>query len=128
MVEILRQSGGMSPRALIGGTWTPRVDDGLLVEVGFSGRGLGGVPTCVSVLSRPLVPGLPEEYAQPVVDALLDAGLPSGRIVIDRAGHDPVDSSPSAFRAAAELLAVVLVAESVGGDVEAIAGEAIGRW
>jgi hypothetical protein len=42
VVEILRQVGGMSPRALLGGTWAPGGDDALIVEVGVSGSSLGG--------------------------------------------------------------------------------------
>jgi hypothetical protein len=62
------------------------------------------------------------------VEALLSAGFPAGRVVVDRAGHDPVDSSVSSFRTAAGLLVVALAAIATGGDVEALARDAIRRW
>jgi hypothetical protein len=46
------------------------------------------------------------------VEALLSAGFPAGRVVVDRAG----------------LLVVALAAIATGGDVEALARDAIRRW
>ncbi|MBO3089225.1 hypothetical protein [Cellulomonas dongxiuzhuiae] len=128
VVEILRQGGGMMPRALVGGTFTPHEGKDLVIEVRTSGPALAGVPTGASNLWDPLVPGLPEEFARPSVAGVLRAGLPSGQFVLDRAAFDPVESSPMAFELAGELLAVVLGAMSGGRDVEESARSTIGAW
>jgi hypothetical protein len=109
VVEIVRHHGGMMPRALLGGAFTPSENKAdLLVEVQTSGAGSSGKPSCKSQLWTPLIPGLPDEFAQSVVDGFIRRPLPAGRVVVDRAAFDPVESSPLAFELAAELLATVL--------------------
>lgn len=127
-VEILRHAGGLMPRALVGGAFTPSTEARLVVEVATSGSSVGGSPTCVSQLAKPLVPGLPDEFASSVVDGLIRRAPRGGRIVVDRAAFDPVESSPLAFELAAELLAVVLAAEALGGDVASAARGALETW
>jgi len=96
VVEVLRQHGGMAPRALIGGKFEPGGTD-LLVDVSISERGKER-RTCRSQLGRRLVPGLPSEFAWPVFDGLRRAAkLPAGQLTVDRAGYDPVESSPLMF-------------------------------
>lgn len=126
-VEILRQGGGLMPRALVGGSYTPGNGE-LLIEVQSSGEHADGNASCVSQLSRSLVPGLPDEFSQSVIDGLVRRPLPSGRILVDRAAFDPVESSPLAFELAAELLASVLYAVSAELDVEQTAREALEGW
>ncbi|WP_427175219.1 hypothetical protein [Arthrobacter sp. 92] len=129
VVEILRHSGGLMPRALLGGAFTPSEDEAdLLIEVQTSGEGSTGKPSCKSHLWTPLIPGLPDEFARSVVDGFIRRPLPVGRIVVDRAGFDPVESSPLAFELAAELLAIVLHAMLMGGEVEQSARAAIEAW
>ncbi len=54
--------------------------------------------------------------------------LPAGRIVVDRAAFDPVESSPMAFELASELLAIVRHAILMGREVEQPARAAIEAW
>ncbi|MDQ0240872.1 hypothetical protein [Arthrobacter bambusae] len=129
VVEIVRHGGGLMPRALLGGAFTPSEDGAeLLIEVQTSGEDDTGKPSCKSRLWTPLIPGLPGEFAQSVVDGFIRRPLPAGRIVVDRAAFDPVESSPLAFELAAELLAIVLHAMLVGREVEKSARAAIEAW
>jgi hypothetical protein len=129
VVEIVRHAGGLMPRALLGGAFTPSEGEAdLLIEVQTSGEDSTGTPSCRSRLWTPLIPGLPDEFAQPVVDGFIRRPLPAGRIVVDRAAFDPVESSPLAFELAAELLAIVLHAMLTGREVEQSARAAIEAW
>ncbi|GAB2718038.1 hypothetical protein ACX801_05725 [Arthrobacter bambusae] len=129
VVEILRHHGGLMPRALLGGAFTPSDDEGdLLIEVQTSGEHSTGKPSCKSHLWTPLVPGLPDEFAQSVVDGFIRRPLPAGRVVVDRAAFDPVESSPLAFELAAELLAIVLDAMLMEREVEQSARATIEAW
>jgi hypothetical protein len=82
---------------------------------------LGAAKTCPSRLSRPLVPGLPPEFAQATLDGLVrvpvawDSG---GFLVVDRAGYDEVESSPVAFELAGGLLVLALLARLRGTDID----------
>lgn len=127
-VEILRHAGGLMPRALVGGAFTPSTDSRLAIEVATSGQNVSGAPTCPSQLGKPLVPGLPDEFALSVIDGLIRRAPQGGRIVVDRAAFDPVESSPLAFELAAELLAVVLAGEVLGSDVVSAAKDAVEAW
>lgn len=127
-VEILRHGGGLMPRALIGGIFTPSADASLDIEVQVSDQGASANPTCTSQLAKPLTPGLPEEFVAAVVDGLIRRSLSGGRVVVDRAAFDVVESSPLAFELAAELLAVVLAAGSLGNDAASAARDAVEAW
>lgn len=127
-VEILRHGGGLMPRALLGGAFTPSADSRLVIEVVTSGSSVSGTPTCESQLATRLIPGLPDEFASSVFDGLIRRALPGGRVVVDRAGFDAVESSRMAFELAAELLAVVLAAEALRNDVESAARDAVEAW
>lgn len=127
-VEILRHGGGMMPRALLGGVLTASERGELLIEVQTSGPGAQGSRTCTSQLSKPLIPGLPDEFAKTAMDGLVRRARPSGRIVVDRAAFDPVESSPLAFELAAELLSIVLDASSMERDVELAVRDAVEAW
>lgn len=118
IVEILRHGGGLMPRALLGGVFKPSDAGELVIEVGATGKTVAGVSSCPSHLSTPLVPGLPEEFMHSVADGLVRRPFLSGRIIVDRAAFDPVESSPFAFMLAAEILAVVLQATSLDRNVE----------
>ena len=81
---------------------------------------LGAAKTCPSRLSRPLVPGLPPEFAQATLDGLVrvpstwDSG---GLLVVDRGGYDEVESVPVAFELAGGLLVLALLARLRGTDI-----------
>lgn len=128
VVEILKQGGGLAPRALLGGEFVPANDDGLIIEVTVLTDLTASVPSCRSQLWRPLMAGLPPEFAQSVIDGIVRRPLPSGRLVVDRAGHDPVESSPLAFELAAELLSAVLAGLAQSEEIEEIVRQDIIRW
>ncbi len=121
-VEIRLRFGGTSPRALLGGQFAPSTAQELTCQVLVADQpaGLGQPATCDSELGRPLVPGLPDEFADSVLEGIAlnaaAAGLPAGQLVVDRAGHDEVNSSPIAFRHTASLLCRVLGAHLKGLD------------
>lgn len=128
VVEILRQSGGLAPRALIGGIFTPAYGRAM-VELAISASDPAADARCNSRLWRPLVSGLPQEFAHSVMGGIVRrARLPVGNLVVDRAGFDPVESSPLAFELAAELLCDVLAAELSGQDVEYVVRSAVEAW
>jgi hypothetical protein len=111
-------------RALLGGELRPAVTQEVAFEVLVADEplGLGNCTTCTSRLGNPLVPGLPEEFAEVVLTGLsvqpAQPALPAGTLHVDRAGHDEVNSSPTAFRLAAGLLRTVLAVMSSRGDME----------
>lgn len=75
-----------------------------------------------------MIPGLPIEYANIVLSTLMNTTLPGGRIVIDRAGFDPVESSHLSFSNAAELLIVCFTAQTSGDSVPFAIKRAMQCW
>lgn len=111
-VEVLRVGSGVTPRALVGGAFEPG-GSLLRLDVGSSGDLTSGAPAhCASLLGRPLVSGLPEEFAQAALDGLVriagSVSLPPGALRIDAAAYDEADSSSLAFERAAGALAWVI--------------------
>lgn len=125
-VEILRHGGGLMPRALPGGCFTPGKGD-LVLEVGIADND-GEPPGCASQLGTALVAGLPKEYELAVVNGLTRRALSPGRLVIDRAGHDRVESSALAFELTAELLATVLAMGPAAQDLESAVRAVVQAW
>lgn len=121
VVEYYRAVGGLPQRATLGGVWEPNASGLLRVEVAHTEPVLDGPRPWVGELGHPLVPGLPGEYASVVLDVLRHSTLPSGNLIVDRAAHDPVESSELAFRAVTLLLLAALGAPRGGvlGAVEA---------
>jgi hypothetical protein len=117
----------MLPRALVGGHFVPDEGDPV-IEIAVSDADLQDGTSVVSRLWRPLVPGLPAEFANAVVDGLRRRPIPRGLLRIDRAGYDPVESSPLAFELAAELLATVIAARARDRDIESAVRTAIHGW
>lgn len=111
-VEVLQFAGGLTPRALLGADFTPGGRE-LVLEVGSSGpMTFGARRECRSQLGGPLVPGLPAEFVEPVIDGFrgMAAGVdrPAGILRVHAAGYDEENSSPHAFaHAGAALLWVV---------------------
>lgn len=133
-VEIRLRYGGMSPRALLGGQLAPSAGQELTCNVLVADQpaGLGQPTTCESELGRSLVPGLPDEFAESVLEGIMlnaaAAGLPAGQLVVDRAGHDEVNSSPVAFKQTASLLCRVLGAYLNGLDPTAAVQLEMSQW
>jgi hypothetical protein len=121
LVEVIAATGGLRPRALIGGEFCTGPGSQVAFEVHHSGDlGLGSPAACPSLGSGPsLVPGLPQEFAQAVLDGLVRVqclhSLPAGTLRIDRAGHDEVESSQVAFERAAGILRCVLASDIQNG-------------
>jgi hypothetical protein len=122
VVELKRNLGGMTMRALIGGTFVPGPSP-VRYEVCIMADGFdaGQPTTCESTLGRPLVPGLPRDFADAAVRGLTanpaQDPLPPGLLRVDRAGHDVMGSSEAAFEQAAALLRGAFSATVTGADV-----------
>ena len=113
VVEIHRALGGMIMRSLLGGEFTPDPQATTTAFVVPHGGELtfGASADCASELGRPLVAGLPQDFADAVPQGLSgDAGaaLPAGQLRIDRAAVDEVGSSEMAFRLASNRLVRVI--------------------
>jgi hypothetical protein len=121
VIEVYRFLGGMSQRALVGGEIRLKSQATSMIRVGqSSGLTLGAARTCQSELSGTLVPGLPSEFAQAVLDGIIRVPAERPRnsvIIIDRSGYDEVDSSPVAFELAGGLLLIALVRRMQGMDL-----------
>jgi hypothetical protein len=129
LVEVDARMGGIWARALIGALFSPPADvravrtTEIWVQVSSRPLELGAATTCASMTGSPLVPGLPDEFAQAVLVGLTDPSgppLPEGTLLIDRAGHDEVGSSSWAFGLAARVLVAALSAALSGDDAEAV--------
>jgi hypothetical protein len=112
LVELRQFHGGMAPHVLLGGHYVPGGQKLVLrVECGEAGATRR---TCKSRLRlRKLVPGLPSELAESALAGLKrTATLPPGVITVDRAGFDPVETSPMVVELVAELLGWTLSLDS----------------
>ena len=130
-VETLRRFGGHAAAALLGGRFRVGAGDQTAIEVGV-GVGFDAADratTCSSSLFRRFIVGLPDEFADGVMDGLLNAELlPAGVLTIDRAGFSEMDSSALAFRQAAALLVVALTARLAGESAEDAALGIVTNW
>jgi hypothetical protein len=81
----------------------------------------GDPATCPSQLGRPLVPGLPVDFAPAALSGLMaDAGidrLSGGRLRVDRAAYDLTGSSEAAFFQAGRLLRAALTGDEPAARV-----------
>ncbi|WP_131765159.1 hypothetical protein [Candidatus Protofrankia californiensis] len=134
VVELSRAFGGMTMRALLGAQFMP--DPQSLVtafEVPFGEPlGFGLVADCGSELGRPLVAGLPRDFADATLaglagDAQADP-LPAGLLRVDRAGFDETGSSEAAFKLAGDLLRHVLHALLHDEEPLAVAQTVVSAW
>ena len=76
-------------------------------------------PSVRALAGRLLIPGLPAEFAQPVLDGVMQASTiagVAGLLMVDRAAYDPVDSSRRVFLRTSEVLYRLLVSMSQGHD------------
>lgn len=116
VVELRRDLGGLIMRALIGGEFRPGAGPTRYeVPVGRAAFDNGDEATCPSRLGRPLIPGLPADFADSALAGLTadaDADrLPGGRLRVDRAAYDLMGSSEAAFFQAARLLRAALAGD-----------------
>jgi hypothetical protein len=121
-LELRRNLGGMVMRALVGAEFIPGSDrTAFEVAVAVAAFDSGVDAACPSRLGKPLVPGLPRDFA-PSVLAGITAGsaedpLPAGTLRVDRAAHDLMGSSEAAFYQAGRLLRAAFSATIAGIDV-----------
>lgn len=124
LVELKAVTGGLRPRAMLGGEFAPEQGTGITFAVDHSGAlGLGAAATCPSLIGgSSLVAGLPLEFARAVLDGLVRVKCATtttaGVLHVDRAGHDEVDSSQMVFERASGLLRCVLTASVGGADID----------
>ncbi len=133
VVEIHRALGGMIMRALLGGEFTPDPEATTTAFVVPHGGELtfGASADCASELGRPLVAGLPQDFADAVLLGLsgdASAALPAGPLCIDRAAVDEVGSSETAFRLAADLLVRTIDSLLRGADPSDAVHRAMDSW
>ena len=132
VLEVQRNLGGMRMRAQIGGEFV-NYSTGTRYEICVMSAPFdsGLSATCDSRLGSPLIPGMPRDFAAAAMGGLTrDSSafpLPKGRLRVDRAGHDLMDSSEIAFEQAARLLRIALWATQNGADVERELNEAFDR-
>ncbi|MFI6287825.1 hypothetical protein ACIBCM_24285 [Streptomyces sp. NPDC051018] len=88
-------------------------------------------PSCHSELGRPLIAGLPDDFAGAVLTGLADesaGALSAGTLRIDRAGFDPAGSSGNVFSALGRLLRGAISASQNGREPEEAVQGAMRRW
>lgn len=135
-VEVRRNFGGMTARALLGGVFTSAVrplDLVTVLEVPFAAdlMEIQTPPNCRSELGQPLIAGLPRDFADAVLAGLMDeaaGALPAGVLRITRAGFDPTGSSEIIFTTVSQLLRSVVSAALENRDPEAAALAAMRSW
>ncbi|HSY16427.1 MAG TPA: hypothetical protein VK816_10590 [Jatrophihabitantaceae bacterium] len=133
VVELSLAQGGRNPRALLGGEFAPDpagAQTMFEVPYGLPLLEFGDVAECRSELGKPLVAGLPSDFADAALVGLT-AGpaaetLPAGLLRVDRAGICPIDSSEMTFKFVGGLLCAVLSA-LVQGEDPYLAAQAVMR-
>jgi len=122
VLELRRNAGPVSPSGMIGGSYIPGKAEAAILSVGktgdiTTGAGLGYVS---GIGKRGMVLGLPDEFAESVMDGLIrvdpKSGVPAGRVVIDRAAYDEMDSSRSVFERLGGLFLIAVAEMSMGSS------------
>ncbi|MCT7961005.1 hypothetical protein NG791_09990 [Laspinema sp. D1] len=93
-------SGGRALYGLLGGGFLPDRSGELVVKVAVSKKDELEMPESLASKFDTVYRGLPGEYADSVLDGIVDAGeiLGSGLLLCNCAAHSPVGSSPWMFR------------------------------
>lgn len=131
VVEVLRRLGGVAPRALVGGVFQPDNGHVFCAEILYGVGASSASGDCPSSLWKcRLTAGLPLEFARGVASGLTTGGgsLPAGRLRVEYAGYDEVESSAIVFAQAASVLRSVVVARLRGLDVDAAVRDVISDW
>lgn len=111
-VEIRGSVSPIGRQALVGGSFAP--DDGPLLRVRIAHSGqcerMKPIP-CNGLLGRPLLLGLPEEFASGVEATLTSNphGIHAGCLTVSAGAYDDVSSSQVSFGLATELLKWILL-------------------
>jgi hypothetical protein len=121
VVEVRRRAGGLIPRAVAGGEMRLRGEGKRSLRVGQSAAmTLGAQATYSSRIRGILVPGLPPAFANAVLDGLVAAAAweSPGVLIVDRGAYDEVESAPLAFKLAADVLVLALLARLSGTELD----------
>jgi hypothetical protein len=127
-VEVQFRFGGQAPRALLGAEFAPSAGANISFDVGYTEE-FGD--THLGELYRwPLIIGLVDEFASPVLEELLgnDTPWPPGRLTVNRAAFDEVESSAWAFGKAANVLAHVFSATFSDRNVDTAIRDLVATW
>jgi hypothetical protein len=113
VVEVFRDLSGITPRALMGGSFEAGGAETLIRVASMGEIPYGQVADFPSSLSRqPFVRGLSSEFAsyglRGLVEEFVASPMPPGVVSVTAGGYDELNSGSLAFRAAAALLRVVL--------------------
>jgi hypothetical protein len=143
LVDLQRNFGGLTPRALLGGQFSGQRRNDTIYEVivGDSFDALSMEqdlkvatrPTESGYHARPFSPGLPREFAPAALRGLMDdewcdVELPPGQLLVDRAGFDEQGSSAVIFDLAGKMLRSLFAVRLSGGDINAEARRLIEFW
>jgi hypothetical protein len=130
VVEVYRRISGNPQRALLGAEFAPDSGTVLELKIGvcpYSDEHVA--PTYGGAFQHPLVPGLPEEFAETIVRRVeATQEFRTGTLTIDRAAYDPVDSSYSAFDNACQVLLISLFRDSADQDSSRLIRAALRSW
>ncbi len=115
-VSVYRDMGGITPRALLAGEFTPAAEKVLCVRVPRSGVLLERPShDCPDLFGDRLATGLPDEFSEAVTHSLIASGSTmklSGYLEVVGAGYDEVNSSSLVFEIAADALKYVLMSQA----------------
>ena len=112
--------GCMTPRALVGGEFQGTSRGSISVGVQKSSDDIPNTQrTCRSAFQPTLMPGMPSEFAEAVMDGIIRIPLskPSGKLIVNLGGYDFVESSQMAFEFAGGLLMATLIERLRGRDL-----------
>jgi hypothetical protein len=119
-VEIFVPSGALADYALVCGRFAPHDLGTLTLELSVGAARGDRLSWSLAAELDEVRPGLPEEYAESVLGALVTAPdvLGSGTLILGPAAHGHVGSSPNAFfRASAALLDILAMKpEDLSGE------------
>ncbi|MQA29782.1 MAG: hypothetical protein GEU82_08080 [Luteitalea sp.] len=119
-VELFVPSGALAGYALVCGRFVPNDRDTLALELPVGGTPADRLSWSLAADLDDVRPGLPDEYAESVLAALMAAPdvLGSGTLTLGPTAHAHVGSSPSVFfRASAALLDILAMnPEDISGE------------
>lgn len=131
-VELRQVVSGRLPWALLAADYAPSDSERVNFEVGQTGElSSGNAAHCQGPLKRPLVAGLPTEFALATLDGLVrrKLALPPGCLRIVGAGYDEVESSAVIFeRAAGFLVEIVRLCIDADSVSEKQLSEILSGW
>ncbi len=130
VVQVYAQMGGVSPTALLGGSFWTSTNSRLEMSLSVGQQNEFG-PLVKDMFNEELHLGLPLEYSEAIFNALGNndgVEIPAGELTVFASAHDEVNSSPFAFGRAAELLRWALLSRASGDGNALDLEQLIARW